>query len=147
MEVKVGDSTIYYEEVGTGRPLLMLHGWPADHRGMVYDMEPFFANRSGWRRLYPDLPGMGRTGAVDWVSHQDQVLEVVIAFMDAVARLNALSWREPHTAAISLAAWCIVWPTELTDSCLRYPSSRRMPANDTFRSRLSSMKIRRSSPH
>jgi pimeloyl-ACP methyl ester carboxylesterase len=84
MECQVRDITMYYEEVGTGKPLLLLHGLTLDHRSIANDMEPLFANRSGWHRLYPDLPGMGKTRAADWITHQDQMLELVIAFVDAV---------------------------------------------------------------
>jgi pimeloyl-ACP methyl ester carboxylesterase len=85
MECQVRDSTIYYEEAGTGRPLIMLHGWPLDHRHIANDMEPLFADRTGWRRLYPDLPGMGKTRADNRIIHQDQVLDLVSAFIDTVA--------------------------------------------------------------
>lgn len=85
MEALVKSIPVYYEEYGTGIPLLMLHGGPADHRQMVGDMEPLFQNRSGWRRIYPDLPGMGKTPAPEWLTNQDQVLEIVIEFMQTVA--------------------------------------------------------------
>ncbi len=61
MEVMVRSIPMYYEEFGTGIPIVMLHGWPADHRHMLADMEPVFEHVTGWRRIYPDLPGMGRT--------------------------------------------------------------------------------------
>ena len=84
MECQLGDITMYYEEAGEGRPLLLLHGMPLDHRSMANDMEPLFTNRHGWRRLYPDMPGMGKTRAADWITHQDQVLDLVIDFIDKV---------------------------------------------------------------
>jgi pimeloyl-ACP methyl ester carboxylesterase len=85
VECKVRDIPVYYEEVGAGRTLLMLHGWQADHRHMFHDMEPLFVQRAGWRRLYPDLPGMGRTPGADWITCQDQMLEVALEFLDTVA--------------------------------------------------------------
>jgi pimeloyl-ACP methyl ester carboxylesterase len=85
MERKVRDIPVYYEEVGAGRTLLMLHGWQGDHRQLFHDMESSFEQRSGWRRLYPDLPGMGRTPGADWITSQDHMLEVVLEFLDAVA--------------------------------------------------------------
>jgi len=85
MECQVGDSTLYYEQHGTGRPILMLHGQPLDHRHIAADIEPLFAARTGWRRLYPDLPGMGKTRAADSITSQDQVLDLVLAFLDRVA--------------------------------------------------------------
>jgi pimeloyl-ACP methyl ester carboxylesterase len=76
---------VYYEVCGSGRPLLMLHGWSVDHHHMVEDFEPLFAGRSGWRRLYPDMPGMGQTPSADWITHQDHMLEVILEFIDQVA--------------------------------------------------------------
>ncbi len=73
---------------------LSRHGWrateiivpePVDHRVMTSNLEPIFEKRAGWKRFYPDLPGMGRTGGVDWISNQDQVLDVVLEFIEKVA--------------------------------------------------------------
>lgn len=85
MEAIIRTIPIYYEEYGAGRPVLMLHGWPTDHRHKVADFEPLFQNRSGWRRIYPDLPGMGRTPGAEWITHQDHMLEVVTEFMQVLA--------------------------------------------------------------
>jgi pimeloyl-ACP methyl ester carboxylesterase len=84
MEIRLKNISLYYEETGRGRPLLMLHGWPLDHRSMKGAFEPLFADRPGWRRIYLDLPGMGRSGAPAWITGQDQVLNVLLEFIDAV---------------------------------------------------------------
>jgi len=47
-------------------------------------MEPIFKNRDGWLRIYPDLPGMGRTQAGEWINSADQMLEVILEFIDQV---------------------------------------------------------------
>ncbi|MGI6186723.1 MAG: alpha/beta fold hydrolase, partial [Brevibacillus sp.] len=47
------------------------------HRLMTGCMEPVFADRPGWRRIYLDLPGMGRTKAADWITGSDEMLSVV----------------------------------------------------------------------
>ena len=85
MECRVRDLPLYYQEAGAGRPLLMLHGWGLDHRYIAHDMEPFFTERVGWRRIYPDLPGMGATPAADWITTHDDMLDVLLEFMDAIA--------------------------------------------------------------
>jgi pimeloyl-ACP methyl ester carboxylesterase len=85
MECRLGDTVLYYEDIGTGRPLLLLHGMPLDHRHIARDFEPIFAKRSGWRRLYPDLPGMGKTQAPDSLANQDQILALLGNFMGTVA--------------------------------------------------------------
>ena len=76
--------TLHYEEFGDGRPIVFLHGWTMDHRVEMADYEKIFAARRGWRRIYPDLPGMGRSAAGDGITTQDDVLEAVLAFIDRV---------------------------------------------------------------
>lgn len=84
MECRLEDITLYYEVVGEGRPIIMLHGWPLDHRHMMSELEPLFQHRDGWKRIYPDLPGMGLTPGRDWITHQDQMLDVALDFIDSV---------------------------------------------------------------
>jgi pimeloyl-ACP methyl ester carboxylesterase len=64
-------------------PVLALHGWPVDHRLMSGCLEPLFARRPGYRRLYPDLPGMGRTPAGAAAS-SDDLLAAVLALIGTV---------------------------------------------------------------
>jgi pimeloyl-ACP methyl ester carboxylesterase len=84
MQCDLGDIAIYYETYGTGRPIVMLPGMPSDHRVMARFMEPLFTQRDGWLRLYPDLPGTGRTPGVDRLATHDQVLDVVLDFINTV---------------------------------------------------------------
>jgi pimeloyl-ACP methyl ester carboxylesterase len=84
MECKLRKISLYYEEVGSGRPIVMLHGWPLDHVAMKGAMEPICANRKGWKRIYVDLPGMGQSEAPDWLTTQDQVLDVIVEFIDQI---------------------------------------------------------------
>ena len=77
-------SSLYFEERGTGLPIVNLHGWPAEHGQMMAMMEPLFVHRRGWRRIYVDLPGMGlSSGPAGLVSH-DQMLDAVSDFIGAV---------------------------------------------------------------
>jgi pimeloyl-ACP methyl ester carboxylesterase len=84
MYANVGDLAVFYEAYGAGRPIVMLPGRPSDHRVMLRLMEPLFARRNGWLRLYPDLPGTGRTPALDRLATHDDMLAVVLAFIDTV---------------------------------------------------------------
>jgi pimeloyl-ACP methyl ester carboxylesterase len=85
MEVHVRGIPVHYEAFGAGRTIVLLHGGGTDHRLMTHAFEPAFAGREGWLRLYPDLPGMGRTPAADWIRGEDDMLAVVEGFVDAVA--------------------------------------------------------------
>jgi pimeloyl-ACP methyl ester carboxylesterase len=69
---------------GNGTPVLALHGAGVDHREIMGALEPVFADRPGYRRIYPDLPGMGRTPAPDTVNSNDDVLEVLLGLVDAI---------------------------------------------------------------
>lgn len=84
MKCDLGDIAIFYETFGTGRPIVMLPGRPSDHRVMLRFMEPLFTQRDGWLRLYPDLPGTGRTPGLDRLATHDQMLDAVLAFIDTV---------------------------------------------------------------
>jgi pimeloyl-ACP methyl ester carboxylesterase len=55
-----------------------------DHRVEIADYERIFASRPGWRRIYPDLPGMGLSMAGEGIRTQDDVLQAVLAFIDRV---------------------------------------------------------------
>ena len=84
MECNLENITVHYNVIGDGRPIIMLHGAYLDHRHMMTSMEPMFEHRNGWKRIYPDLPGHGRTPAEDWITGHDQVLDIVLAFIDNV---------------------------------------------------------------
>jgi pimeloyl-ACP methyl ester carboxylesterase len=84
MECKLDNITLHYEAVGQGKPILMLHGAPLDHRALLECMEPIFQIREGWLRIYLDLPGMGKTKGGNWITSADQMLEIIFEFIDRV---------------------------------------------------------------
>lgn len=84
MQCDLGNIAIYYETYGSGRPIVMLPGRPSDHRIMARFMEPVFAQRDGWLRIYPDLPGTGLTPAASLQATHDQMLDTMLAFIDKV---------------------------------------------------------------
>jgi pimeloyl-ACP methyl ester carboxylesterase len=85
MECELESITVHYEVFGEGTPLVVLHGWPADHQSMVRAFEPIFELRGGWKRIYPDLPGMGETPGMEWIENHDDMLQIVTDFIDCVA--------------------------------------------------------------
>lgn len=84
MECSLKNITVYYESFGEGRPIIFVHGTSVDHHYMMSDMEPLFTHRTGWKRIYPDMPGHGRTPGMDWITDQDKMLEVLLDFIDKV---------------------------------------------------------------
>jgi pimeloyl-ACP methyl ester carboxylesterase len=84
MEAQVGQVLVHYVEHGNGRPVLVLHGAGVDHREAEACFEPAFDGVAGLRRLYPDLPGMGRTTAPHTMRSADDVLDTLLDFAGEV---------------------------------------------------------------
>jgi len=84
MESRVGGTAVHYVEHGAGRPVLVLHGAGVDHREPEACFEPVFDGVAGFRRIYPDLPGMGRTPAPDGLRSAEDVLDVLLDFAGEV---------------------------------------------------------------
>lgn len=72
---------MFHVECGSGIPVLAIHGWMPDHRLMRGCLEPVFAHRDGYRRLYPDLPGMGQSSA-QGITSADDLLAALEEFID-----------------------------------------------------------------
>lgn len=82
--LRTDTAAFYYEDIGIGIPIIMIHGFTPDHRLMSGCMEPIFAERDGWRRIYLDLPGMGQTKNYEQINHSDDMLEAVINFIETL---------------------------------------------------------------
>ncbi|MFF2029259.1 alpha/beta fold hydrolase [Arthrobacter sp. NPDC058192] len=74
---------VHYAEHGSGTPVLALHGAGVDHREIAGALEPVFSSVPGFRRLYPDLPGMGRTPAPETINSNDDVLDLLLGLVDS----------------------------------------------------------------
>ncbi|NBI27486.1 alpha/beta fold hydrolase [Chengkuizengella marina] len=85
MKCHLNDISVHYEVYGTGKPIIMLHGYSLDSQVMKGCMEPIFKDHSNdYQRIYLDFPGMGQTEAKDWIKNSDQMLEIVLEFIDKV---------------------------------------------------------------
>lgn len=76
-------TTLHYEVCGEGHPLVIFPALGHTHRVMQSFLEPIFAERSGWQRIYVDLPGMG-VSPVGNVRTSDHMLEAVLGLIDHV---------------------------------------------------------------
>jgi pimeloyl-ACP methyl ester carboxylesterase len=84
MEIRVGPVVVHFVEHGSGRPVLVLHGAGVDHREAEACFDLAFNGVAGLRRIYPDLPGMGRTIAPETLRSADDVLDTLLGFADEV---------------------------------------------------------------
>lgn len=76
------DFQFFYDIAGEGVPVVNIHGFRLDHRVMKGCFEPVFNAAAGYKRIYFDLPGMGRTAAPAGFRSSDEMLEAVTAFID-----------------------------------------------------------------
>ncbi len=58
---------------------MLIHGFCVDHR-LLLGLDPVFAARGAWRRVYIDLPGMGRSVAGPGIRSSDDVADAVASF-------------------------------------------------------------------
>ncbi|MGN4819978.1 alpha/beta fold hydrolase [Bacillus cereus group sp. MYBK139-2] len=84
MIYRIKDAEIYYEIIGEGKPVIIIHGCAPDHRLMQRCMESVFEKYKGYQRIYIDLPGMGKSNAPDWINSSDHMLELLIACIEKI---------------------------------------------------------------
>ena len=82
MERRVDEVLVHYEEHGAGVPLVALHGAGVDHREIESAIEAVIPG-DGCRRIYPDLPGMGRSTA-HGLTCNDDVVALLADFIGAL---------------------------------------------------------------
>jgi pimeloyl-ACP methyl ester carboxylesterase len=84
VECRIGDVAVHYVAHGEGTPVLVLHGAGVDHREAEACFEPALGVHGAHRRIYPDLPGMGRTPAPTSLRSANDVLDTLLGFADEV---------------------------------------------------------------
>ena len=88
--------TLHIQEQGESNdnPIIVLPSFGFDHASMAAAIEPVFAELSGWRRLYVDLPGTGDSPA-HCPPLSDAVLDAVVTTVQAELgdrRFALLGW-------------------------------------------------------
>lgn len=78
---------INYEIIGSGIPILIIHGLGCDMRLMKGCIEPIFnndINNKKYKRIYIDLPGMGYSeGNIEYAS-SDKIVEILNDFVKKI---------------------------------------------------------------
>jgi pimeloyl-ACP methyl ester carboxylesterase len=70
---------VHSVEHGSGTPILMIHGFCVDHH-LLLGLDPLFAVQGQWRRVYIDLPGMGKSTAGPGIKSAEAVADAVVSF-------------------------------------------------------------------
>ena len=80
--VKVGRGRIFHYDVGSGEPVVLLHGYNHHSEAWVRNIGPLAA--AGWRVIAPDLPGFGRSGVPRMSYSPAGYGRFVVAFLEAL---------------------------------------------------------------
>lgn len=80
----INNTSVYYEEYGEGKPVLCIHGYWVDHRLMSGCLEPVFQNINGYKRIYLDMPGFGKSPADRRIKNANDMLEFLKKFINIV---------------------------------------------------------------
>ena len=121
MEYVVGQVPVHYVEHGEGFPVLVLHGAGVDHREVMACLDPALEASTGYRRVYPDLPGMGRTIAPESIRSADDVLELVLGFVDGVVGSQPLLLAGHSAGAYYAEAIACLRPEQVVGLALLCP--------------------------
>jgi len=81
MKIHLDGVILHYDLVGTGRPILLLHGQSADHRYLRHELAPIFESRPGWMQIYLDLPGHGQSESTNQIHTHAQILDLLLEFL------------------------------------------------------------------
>lgn len=84
MKTKIENIDINYEIKGNGKAVIIIHGFYCDLRSMYRTIESVSSLHSGYKKIYVDLPGMGKSGSADWINSADIMLDILIKFIDKV---------------------------------------------------------------
>ena len=82
--LQVNGITLHVEDLGTGRPVILLHGWP-DSSYLWRNQIPFLV-KNGFRAIAPDLRGFGHSDRPEGVAAYSlqNVVSDVIGILDAL---------------------------------------------------------------
>lgn len=75
-------STLSYDDVGHGTCVLAIHGAYSTHYELASVLEPILAPYGSYRRLYPDLPGMGASPPHNSIQSSNDVIDLLDQFVD-----------------------------------------------------------------
>src|SRR5579872_2965691 len=127
---------IYFEEAGSGFPLVLLHPWPTDH-GMWLFQEPVFSE--DYRLILPDSRGLGRSDKPetgyslkrlsDDVNELLEHLGIDKAFVvgNSLGGAVAVKFESDHTEKVQGTVWIGAPTFPLDELVMDYDGRKNVP--------------------
>src|SRR5438309_4949450 len=102
MKVHVNELDLNVVDEGTGRPVVLLHGWPESSRLWSAQVPPLAA--AGYRAIAPDLRGFGQSDRPEGVGHYAGAHAVI----DVIQLLDSLGIERAHVVGHDFGA-ALAW--------------------------------------
>jgi pimeloyl-ACP methyl ester carboxylesterase len=83
-------ATLGYHDTGDGICVLAIHGAYSTHHELASALEPMLARYESFRRLYPDIPGMGASPPHNSIQSSNDVVDLLGRFVDNQVGLGQL---------------------------------------------------------
>jgi len=83
----IAGETMFVEDRGQGLPIVLLHGFPLDHRMWKHQTELLAQD---YRVITPDLPGMGRSAVPGELMSMERYADEVLALLDRLGVQRAV---------------------------------------------------------
>src|SRR5260370_21707194 len=99
MECRIDEALVHYVEHGGGVPLVALHGAGVDHREIEGAVEAVVPG-TGYRRIYPGLPGKGLS-TTDGLTCNDDVVTLVGDFIGPLGLGPVMPLRHSSRAPLA----------------------------------------------
>ena len=112
MEVLIDGLKIEYTEAGSGKPILLLHGWGSSKEVFAGVMQTL---SDRYRLIAPDFPGCGASDTMKAPWTLENYCDFVLKFMDALGMVDPVLIGHSNGGRISmnLAAKGMVSPPKI----------------------------------
>jgi pimeloyl-ACP methyl ester carboxylesterase len=107
-------------QMGNGLPVLVIHGWTMSGLVEAVDFEPIFTKKTGYSRIYVDLPGMGET-PIGSAKNLDDMFERVSNFIEKQILPSKFLLIGSSCGAYFARAVAYKYPSAVEGLLLRFP--------------------------
>lgn len=83
--IRIKSITLNYEVIGEGQIILFLHGYSLHLDSLKYSAEAILKD-SNYKRIYVDLPGMGKSTYDDSIQNTDDILDIILGFIKEIIK-------------------------------------------------------------
>jgi pimeloyl-ACP methyl ester carboxylesterase len=81
--IEINGNNIFYKIIGNGIPIITIHGFYVDHQLMENFIEKIIPG-DNYKKIYFDLPGMGKTKTKSQIYQAEEVYEIIKDFIKKI---------------------------------------------------------------